>query len=53
MLAELESIARAGGFDEVQLQATGTAIEFYLKQGYQSDPPVQPGAEWALMKKAL
>ncbi|MFW2404406.1 MAG: GNAT family N-acetyltransferase [Gammaproteobacteria bacterium] len=49
----LEDAARQGGLDSVQLQATGTAIEFYLAIGFQSDPPVQPGAEWALMKKAL
>ena len=49
----LEDRAREAGLDTVQLQATGTAIDFYLATGYRADPPVQPGAEWALMKKAL
>lgn len=49
----LEDAARHTDLDSVQLQATGTAIDFYLAIGYQSDPPVKPGAEWALMKKAL
>lgn len=49
----LEGAARHVGLDVVQLQATGTAIDFYLATGYQSDPPVERGAEWALMKKAL
>ncbi len=53
IIARLENLARAAGIDVVQLQATGTAIEFYLANGYQSDPPVGPGAEWALMKKRL
>jgi GNAT superfamily N-acetyltransferase len=53
VITALEDLARAAGFDQVQLQATGTAIDFYLLKGYQSDPPVQPGADWALMKKAL
>ena len=53
IVSVLEDAARHGGLDAVQLQATGTAIEFYLAIGYQSDPPVGPGAEWALMKKAL
>ena len=53
IISVLEDAARASGLDSVQLQATGTAIEFYLATGYQSDPPVAPGAEWALMKKAL
>jgi ribosomal protein S18 acetylase RimI-like enzyme len=51
LLAELESIAIEAGLDVVKLQATGTAIEFYLKTGYQSDPPVESGAGWASMKK--
>jgi len=49
----LEDRAREAGLDTVQLQATGTAIDFYLATGYRADPPVQSGAEWALMKKAL
>jgi N-acetylglutamate synthase-like GNAT family acetyltransferase len=53
LLAELESIARRENLEVLQLQATGTAIEFYLKTGYQSDPPVEPGADWALMKKQV
>ena len=53
ILAELESIAGREGLDEVKLQATGTAIDFYLRAGYQSDPPVEPGAEWAIMKKKV
>jgi putative acetyltransferase len=53
LLAELESIARREDLKALQLQATGTAIEFYLKTGYQSDPPVEPGAAWALMKKQV
>jgi len=51
LLAELEATAREAELKVVQLQATGTAIEFYLKTGYQSDPPVEPGADWARMKK--
>ena len=53
ILDGLESLAREAQLDTVQLQATGTAIVFYLANGYQSDPPVEPGADWALMKKAL
>jgi GNAT superfamily N-acetyltransferase len=51
LLAELESMASLAGLNEVQLRATGMAIGFYLKTGYQSDPPVRPDAEWALMMK--
>ena len=53
VITALEDLARTTGLDTVQLQATGTAIDFYLLKGYQSDPPVKPGADWALMKKAL
>jgi GNAT superfamily N-acetyltransferase len=53
VISTLERLARDAGFDSVQLQATGTAIGFYLARGYQSDPPVEAGAEWALMEKAL
>ena len=53
ILAGLEELAGKAGIDIVQLQATGTAIDFYLANGYQSDPPVKPGADWALMKKRL
>jgi N-acetylglutamate synthase-like GNAT family acetyltransferase len=53
ILAELEALALGEDIDIVQLQATGTAIIFYLAMGYQSDPPVEPGADWALMKKSL
>jgi GNAT superfamily N-acetyltransferase len=53
VITALEDLAHAAGVDTVQLQATGTAIDFYLLKGYQSDPPVQPGADWALMKKAF
>jgi N-acetylglutamate synthase-like GNAT family acetyltransferase len=53
ILAALEAIARDEGLVALQLQATGTAIRFYLKVGYQSDPPVEPDAEWALMKKRI
>lgn len=53
IIGRLEELARAAGIDAVQLQATGTAIEFYLANGYRSDPPVGPGAAWALMKKRL
>lgn len=53
IIRTLEDRAREAGLDSVQLRATGTAIDFYLATGYQSDPPVQPGAEWALMKKSL
>jgi putative acetyltransferase len=53
ILAGLEELAGQAVIDIVQLQATGTAIEFYLANGYQSDPPVAPGADWAMMKKRL
>jgi N-acetylglutamate synthase-like GNAT family acetyltransferase len=53
IITRLESAAREAGIEEVQLRAAGTAIDFYLAVGYQSDPPVAPGAEWALMKKML
>jgi len=53
IITALEAAARAAGRTSVQLQATGTAIDFYLAVGYQSDPPVEPGADWALMKKSL
>lgn len=53
LLAELESIGSRELLNEVRLQATGTAIGFYLRNGYQPDPPVQPGASWALMKKKV
>lgn len=53
IMRALEDAARDAGLGAVQLQATGTAIDFYLATGYQSDPPVAPGADWALMKKVL
>lgn len=53
IISVLEDAARHVGLESVQLQATGTAIDFYLAAGYQSDPPVESGVEWALMKKAL
>lgn len=53
MITVLEDAARHFGLTSVQLQATGTAIDFYLANGFQSDPPVESDAEWALMKKAL
>ena len=53
ILSALEELAQDEGLEAVQLQATGTAIIFYLATGYQSDPPVEPGVEWALMKKKL
>ncbi len=53
IISRLESLASDATIDIVQLQATGSAIGFYLTRGYQSDPPVGPGAEWALMKKHL
>jgi N-acetylglutamate synthase-like GNAT family acetyltransferase len=53
ILSALEKLAQEEGLETVQLRATGTAIIFYLATGYQSDPPVKPGAEWALMKKKL
>ncbi|HJP38931.1 MAG: GNAT family N-acetyltransferase [Gammaproteobacteria bacterium] len=53
ILAMLESLAGKTGMDVVQLQATGTAIDFYSANGYRADPPVAPGADWALMKKRL
>jgi N-acetylglutamate synthase-like GNAT family acetyltransferase len=53
ILSALEELAQREGLETVQLQATGTAIVFYLATGYQSDPPVEPGVEWALMKKKL
>jgi len=53
IISQLESLAGESAIDVVQLQATGTAIGFYLANGYQSDPPVAPGADWALMKKRL
>ena len=53
ILCELEKLAREAHLTDVQLQATGTAIEFYIASGYQSDPPVKAGAKWALMKKTV
>jgi len=53
ILAWLESLAGETGIRVVQLQATGTAIDFYRANGYRPDPPVPPGADWALMKKRL
>jgi GNAT superfamily N-acetyltransferase len=53
IIGALERAARAAGLDTVQLQATGTAIDFYRNVGYEPDPPVGAGASWALMKKAL
>jgi len=53
IIAGLEELAGKAGIDIVQLQATGTAIDFYIANGYRSDPPVAPGADWALMKKHL
>lgn len=53
ILSALENMALEEGLGAVQLQATGTAIIFYLATGYQSDPPVEPGLEWALMVKKL
>jgi len=53
ILAELEAAAQASGLTAVQLQATGTAIDFYLATGYRSDKPIESDAEWALMKKSV
>ncbi len=53
IIARLEALAADAGIDAVQLQATGTAIDFYSANGYQPDPPVAPGADWAVMKKRL
>jgi len=53
VLRELEKRAREANLTGVHLQATGTAIEFYAATGYQSDPPVKPGAAWAVMKKSV
>jgi len=53
ILAWLESLAGEAGIRVVQLQATGTAIDFYRANGYRPDPPVPPEADWALMKKCL
>jgi GNAT superfamily N-acetyltransferase len=53
IIARLEGLAADAGIDVVQLQATGTAIDFYSVNGYQPDPPVAPGADWAVMKKRL
>lgn len=53
IIAQLESLAGDAGIDIVQLQATGTAIDFYSANGFRPDPPVAPGADWALMKKRL
>jgi len=53
IIAGLEELAGKAGIDIVQLQATGTAIDFYIANGYRSDPPVAPGADWAMMKKHL
>jgi putative acetyltransferase len=53
IIARLETLAADAGIDVVQLQATGTAIDFYSANGYRPDPPVAPGADWALMKKRL
>ncbi len=53
MLAELEAVAQASGLTAVQLQATGTAIDFYLATGYRSDKPITADAAWALMRKSV
>ncbi len=53
IIVQLESLAGIAEIDVVSLQATGTAINFYRANGYQADPPVKPGADWALMKKQL
>ena len=53
LIGWLELHAIDSGIDVVQLQATGTAIDFYRANGYRPDPPVAPGADWALMKKSL
>jgi len=53
IIAGLESLAGAAEIEVIQLQATGTAIDFYHANGYRPDPPVAPGATWALMKKRL
>ncbi len=53
ILRALENAAREAGLRSIHLQAAGTAIEFYRANGYRTDSPVESGAEWALMKKAL
>lgn len=53
ILAELEAVAQASGLTAVELKATGTAIDFYLANGYRSDQPIKTNAEWALMKKSV
>jgi GNAT superfamily N-acetyltransferase len=53
IIVRLESLASVAEIYVVSLQATGTAINFYIANGYQADPPVKPGADWALMKKEL
>jgi len=53
IIIQLESLAGAADITDVRLQATGTAIDFYIANGFRADPPVEPGADWALMTKHL
>lgn len=53
ILTELEAVAQASGLTAVELRATGTAIDFYLANGYRSDKPIKSNAEWALMRKSV
>ncbi len=53
IIARLESLAGNAEIQDVRLQATGTAIDFYIANGYRAEPPVGSGADWALMTKRL
>lgn len=53
IIARLESLAVDVEIQDIRLQATGTAIDFYIANGYRADPPVGPDANWALMTKRL
>ncbi len=53
LLLRLEEIARAAGLSRITLQATGPAIQFYLKQGFTTPKALGPNPSWAEMEKQL
>jgi GNAT superfamily N-acetyltransferase len=53
LLIRLEEIARAAGLSRLSLQATGPAIRFYLRQGYNSPQALGPNPSWAEMEKRI
>lgn len=53
ILQHLEQIAMAAQLPRITLQAAGSAIQFYLKQGFRVPKELGPNPSWAEMEKQL